>query len=482
MPNPGQTISIQDPGLGLVEPAQNIPLLMGASSLGTNDVVVTLTKQSDVTALGEGPLPEWAARQLLLGGGPVLAMKLDATIVGVSGSVTASGGGPTISLAGEPFDSYTAVITIVFGGVLGAGTFSYTLDGGTTESGVIIIPGGGSFPIPNTNIVVTFAAGLYVIDETYSWASTEPRNNAADILAGITALALLNVDYDYITQTNTYADATAAAAQFGANDSHLATLFNAFEYKRMLQAAGPDNAATTITAFASSESTRISPCFGTATAPSAKAFQGRGTRVSSTALEASVQAGIQLISTDLARVANGQLGGAIAPVTAISFDADTDGDTLDTAKFTTTRTWKGRANQFFFNNVRFKSPAGSDFLFWQHGRILDDASEVVQVAQQNFIGRGLRTVDSPTGAIDPRDAEGLQTEVNTPLAVVLTSPANVEGFQGHVQGFLYLVDRTNDVLATQTILSELRVKPFGYIKFITTTIGYSATLLTEEEG
>ncbi len=464
----------------MVAPATNIPLVMGAASSGTDNAVVTLTKQADVAAFGEGPLPEFLARQLLLGGGPIRAMKVEATIVGVSGSVVGSGGGPTVSLAGEPYDTYDGVITIVAGGILGAGTFSYTLDAGATESGVLIIPAGGSFPIPNTNITVTFAAGTYVADETYTWSSTEPRSNASDISSAFTALALLNVDYDYITQSNTYADVTAAAAQFDANDGHLATLFNAFEYKRLFQDAGPGNASSTITGFLSSESTRISPCYGFFTAASAKPFQGRGTRNFVLAIEASVQAQIQLISTDLARVENGKLGGAVSPVTAIAFDATND-DTLDTAKFTTTRTWKGRPG-FFFTNVRFKSPAGSDFLYWQHGRIIDDASEVVQVAQQGFIGRGVRTIDSPVGAIDPRDAAGLETEVNTPLAVVLTSPANVEGTQGHVTAFQYEIDRTNNVLSTQTILSELRIKPFGYVKFITTTIGYSATLGAEEDS
>jgi len=480
MPIPGQTISIQDPGLGLVDPATNTPLIMGASSAGTADVVVTLTKASDVTALGEGPLPEYAARQLLLGGGPIYAMRLAATTVGVNTAVTASGGGPTVSLAGAPFDTYTAIITVVAGGILGAGTFRYTLDGGTTESGVLIIPAGGSFPIPNTGITVTFAAGTYVAAETYSWSSTEPRNDASDIASGFTALALLDFEYDYITQSNTYATATTAAAQYDANEGHATTLFNAFEYKRILQNAGPDSASVTITAFISSEGVRTSACYGTATSASAKPIQGRGVRAFGTEMEASVEGARQLISTDLARVANGKLGGAVSPVTAISFDATSD-STLDTAKFTTTRTWKGRPG-FFFTNVRFKSPPGSDFLYWQLGRIIDEASEVVQVAQQDFIGRGVRTVASPVGAIDPRDAEGLETEVSTPLAVTLTSPSNVEGTQGHCTAFRYAIDRTNNVLSTQTILSELRIQPFGYIKFITTTIGYSATLSTDEES
>ncbi|MEE8306473.1 MAG: hypothetical protein V3R81_04360, partial [Gammaproteobacteria bacterium] len=243
---PNQTISIQDPGLGLVEPAQNIPLIMGTSSTGTDDAVVQLeTIGAAIAEFGNGPMVEFVTRQLLVSGGPVLAMKLLASTVGVNGAETQSGTGPLITIAGAPFDSYDAVVTVVVGGILGAGTFTYTLDGGTSVSGVLVIPAGGSFPIPETNITITFPAGTYVAAETYSWTSTEPLNTTSDIAAGFTALGLLNVTYDYITLSTTFATAAAAAAQFTANGAHAATLFNDFEYTRILQDSGPDDDAAT---------------------------------------------------------------------------------------------------------------------------------------------------------------------------------------------------------------------------------------------
>lgn len=544
---PGQTISIQDPGLGLTSPSTNIPLMMGSSSSGTVDTVVSFSKLGDVVpALGEGPLSEMVMRQLQIAGGPVLAMKIAATVVGINSAVTASGIGPDVTLFGAPFDSYDAIVTIVAGGVLGTGTFKYSLDGGTTESSTLTIPLGGAFIIPNTNVTATFtgaavaiasaalAAGTgtdfttssphglavgskvthagfsestyngdftvtaitsttvyevaaitfvatgtgtlqehYVATETYSWTSTEPQSNPTDVAAGFTAPELLDLEFDYVTLVTTYAAAADANTMFAALDGHLASLFNDFEYQRGIMDSGPESDTTTKAAFVTT-STRISPCFGTATHPSANPFVGRSVRVSALSLQQSIEAGRQLISTDLARVLNGPLSG----VTAISHN-EANTETMDQAKFTTARTWKGRTG-FFLTNARFKSPGGSDFLYWQHGRIVDEASKVVQREQQLFLSENVRTTGA-TNIIDERDAKGFETIVDTALAVVLTSPKNAKGTQGHVTGFDYLIDRTNNVLTSETIISDTAVKPFGYIKQITTTIGFTTVLLSETE-
>lgn len=474
---PGQTITVEDPGLGLTVPAQNIPLFMGACSSGTADTVVSFSKPSEVGAvLGEGPLVEYVTRALLVSGGPVLAMRLAATVVGLPGTVATTGGGPTITIAGAAFDSYQGVLTIVAGGILGAGTFTYSLDGGTTTSPALLIPAGGSFPIPGTNTTLTFPAGTYVAADTYTWTSVEPQNNPADTLAGFAALLLLNETYDYICLTTTYASAANAATAFAALNSELTTLFNAFEYKGAIMDGGPDAAAGTVTAFAASESTRICVGYSTATAPSGKPFVGRGTRVSSLALVVAIEASKQLISTDLARVANKKLGGTLSPVTAIGFNSVNDA-TVDAAKFATARTLKGKPG-FFLTNANIMSPDGSDYAYWQHRRIMDEASETIQVEQQDFLSRSVRTLPT-TNYIDERDGTRLETPVRTALRVKLTNPRNAEGTQGHVTGFDYAIDRTNDVLTTQTILSTFRAKPHAYVKYITSTIGYSATLLSD---
>lgn len=477
---PNQTITIQDPGLGLTEPNTNVALIMGTSSTGTVDTVVSFSRIGDVEPiLGEGPLVEFVTRQLQIAGGPVLAMRIAATDAGLPGTIVQSGAGPLATIAGASFDTYQGLITIVLGGILGTGTFTYSLDGGTSTSGVLTIPAGGTFiipatsPAPGTNLTVTFPAGTYVAGETYTWLSEEPRNVPADVTAGFVALASVNLEYDYITLSTSFNAAADSATMFTTLSGEMTSLFNNFEYKGAILDATSESTASVITAFdAVASDSRISPCYNLATSPSGKPFIGRGTRTTSISLVESIEAGRQLISTDLARVSNGSLPG----VSFIGHD-DSVTEVMDQNKFTTTRAWKGRSG-FFLTNARMRSEAGSDFLYWQHRRIIDEVSEVVQVQQQKFISIGVRTTGSGN-VIDERDATRLEAIVKTALRVVLSNPANAEGTQGHVTGFEYKIDRTNDVLTSQTLISETRVKPFGYVKFITTTIGFTNELSTD---
>jgi hypothetical protein len=176
------------------------------------------------------------------------------------------------------------------------------------------------------------------------------------------------------------------------------------------------------------------------------------------------------MSTDASRVASGGLQG----VTAISHD-EYQTETLDVNRITTTRTWPGRAG-FYITNPRLKSVAGSDFLYIQHGRVIDAACRRTYLSQQNFIGISVRT--NTDGTIDERDAVRLETRVEEALRADLTQPANAEGTPGHVSAVNYSIDRTNNVQTTFTILSEVGVRPLGYVKFITTTVGFDLSATT----
>jgi hypothetical protein len=62
------------------------------------------------------------------------------------------------------------------------------------------------------------------------------------------------------------------------------------------------------------------------------------------------------------------------------------------------------------------------------------------------------------------------------LAAQLTAPSNAEGTRGHVSDFNYQIDRTNNIQVSQTVNSDVAVRPLGYSKYITTQIGFSVTV------
>ena len=93
---------------------------------------------------------------------------------------------------------------------------------------------------------------------------------------------------------------------------------------------------------------------------SAKPFVGWATPKRPSTYVVAARAAASLISTDLARTATGP----VPSVVAISHD-EFQTEVMDAAGFSTLRTFQGQEG-FWITNARLKSPAGSDFEFWQH--------------------------------------------------------------------------------------------------------------------
>ena len=68
---PSQTITVLDPGLGLVQASPNSPLLTGWSSLGTAGQLLSFSSPADVrNTLGYGELAEDVGNMLRQKGAP----------------------------------------------------------------------------------------------------------------------------------------------------------------------------------------------------------------------------------------------------------------------------------------------------------------------------------------------------------------------------------------------------------------------------
>lgn len=473
---PRQTLNIRDPGLGLVEQSETVPLYMGPSSIGTVNTLVSCSdKKAVIAAFGQGPLSEDMCLALDIAGGPVLGMRLTGGVAGAAGSVTKTAVGSstgTVTVAGAAYDAYEAIITIMLSGTLGAGTFKYSLDDGRTDSEVLTIPSGGTYAIPNTNLTVTFVPGggptFFEAGDKHEFDCTAPYMTTTNVGAGFDTLDVTTTHYDFIVLCGRPASASAGATMFASIATRLTSLENTFRYVGLIMDVGIDTTGNVTTSFASVASPRICACYSTADMASSKAFAGWGTPKRPAYSIVAARAARELISTDLMRTASGALEGVVE-IGHNEFATEV----LDQQKITTLRTWP-ELDGFYITNARLKSSAGSDFLYWQHRRIMDTACRTTVKAQTPFMGIGVRT--NANGTINEKDARRLETIVKDRLREALVDPQNEEGFQGHVSALNYTINRTNNVLTTFNIDSSVAVRPLGYAKTLTTDIGFTTNV------
>lgn len=484
---PRQTLRVRDPGLGIVELTGNLFVFVGTAEKGASNQVLPFTSPDQVVdEYGQGELSETLCHVLTVGGGPVYGCRVNASVNPVTSAVTKTAAGSstgTISLSGNALYSYQGVIEIVTTGTTGAGRFRYSLDNGRTWSEEITIPSGGTFAIPNTGITATFTAGggptHFEAGDLYEFTTTSPHYGTTELADAVAAIrtymsASPGFSFDAIFLTGRNATGSGAATLFGALSSHLASFFQSYAYMAgALDAGSGDTRSNVKSAFASVADRSIAAVYGDVVAVSGKPFAGFGAPLMPLLTVAAARAkgtanGETLISTDLARVADGPLTGVLA----ISHDEFHTPD-LDDAKISTSRTFPMSAG-YFLTNMRLKSPMGSDFLYWQHARIMNAACRAVAQEQMLFINAGFDT--NPDGTIAEHEAKRLESRVNEKLRVVLMDPQNVEGTQGHVSAVRYSVNRSNNVLQSNKLMSRVAIRPKFYAKDIETELGFAANV------
>jgi hypothetical protein len=464
---PGQSFIIVDGGIGNSSPASNAYVVMGTSSIGTVNTLQAISAPDKVAGVfGQGPLAEALAHLLAEAGGPQYGMRITGSVPGASGAVTPTGGGPVVTVTGAvAFDTYTVILEVLKGGILGVGQFRYTLDGGKTYSGRVTIPGGGVYAIPNTNVSVTFAAGTYLVPSTYAFNTTAPYYGSSDLAAAWTALRLLPTQWRNGLLVGQPATAAGSTTIFNALETEVNTAANMFQWHRFgLDYGGIDTAANVETAALGVEAERLYAVYGQSRISSAKPIVGYGNPFVSNAVIVAARAAKGLLSTDPGRVLSGALN-----CTENSFDSNFS-SILDDQKIGTLRSFPNRGGVFICN-AWLKSGPSSDFRYLQHGSILDVACEVAYREQLNFIGKIFRTVAG--GTIDPRDKRSAEAQVLSSLDGALIQPTNEEGTEGHVSAIKYEIDDTVNLLTTQLLKATVGIRPHGYPKFIETTIGFT---------
>lgn len=478
----GQTITVRDGGMGLTALGTLYPLVIGACSLGTASTLYFSTGQNSLKdTLGQGQAVEQALPMIRDRGG-VLVLKTPASTAGAAGAVTkvaASTSTGTVTVAGAAYDAYQVKVRIKLTGALGVARFDYTLEASgdsPSYSEEITVPSGGTYAIANTNLTLTFVPGggpiLFELGDYHTFACAAPQYTTSDLstawAALLTSLGQYEIEECYFTGRS--ASASAAATMAATVSTLMSNLEARKRWARAAMDCGNDTSANVITSIVPFTNNRVAVVFGQADIASLNTKPGWATPRFSANFAFSERCAACDLSENPGRVASGSLR-----VLKITADEGSSQAFIEAHRINTLRTYDGEAG-YFSTNGYLKSASGSDFIYWDWGRVMDRACRVVYKGHQQWILRKIRALSDGTGRINPLDAERINAALRAQLKIELRDPINVEGFPGHVSDLAYAVDLNWDVLRTRKFKASLRMVPTVPIEGADTEIGFTTNI------
>lgn len=495
---PSTSVTILDNGLGVSSPATSRPCVIGPCAAGPTNAPTLVSNQRQLREIfGEhGPLVDAVGYILTNAGGPVLAIRsagsVAATYDNASTDALASSSGAgvdneiNVAVADSaPKNDYELLVTIATGGALAATTFTYSLDGGFSTSPVLAA--GATINLGSSGVQLHFEAGTtapFVAGATYATYAKAARMDATDLGAAFDAIEGSLLTFDFLALAGAGGTAGEQAALASTCSSRLATLLNTFDrFYGVMLSAGDDGMASGATAgqvlaaTSALADSRLALVYGKHRSPAPIAITGRALPLLPGAVAAAMRGAGNLISTDLAQTSGAASVGALPGCLALSHDEFLDQAGLDDAKIGTLRTYPNLTG-FYLTNVWLKSNVGSDFEFWQHRRIMDQACAVVSREHSLLISSSVLTKTDGTGSLTEFSAQQIEKRVQRALDNVLgsgvrvTGPASIDGTIGHVSDVRYQCDRQNNVLATKTLIATVSIVPRGYLKALEATLSF----------
>ena len=470
---PSSEISFVDGGLGIVASGvDGVSAKIGVSSSGVAGTTYTFRgtdTSAVVTTLGSGPLVDAVIEHLIHSGGrTVYAHKATATTAGTSTAVTKSGAGPTVTIAGAPYDQSETIIEIMAGGVVGTSTFRYTLDGGDTYSDTYATA--ATYLLPS-GVTATFPAGTYVLGETYSWSDTAPAMTTTNVGDAFDALIISPLAFEFVHVVGQAADAAAAATMAATISTKITSAHAAKKYIWAMMEAPAVDKAGLITSFATVEQKWLMIVGGFC-----ELSQARNSTIAKRSIGrlAAPRIARNPLSVHIARdTADSDLDAIsgiveLVPDGALASTGYHDEDAtpgLNAARFTTARTIAGRSG-FYFTNGLMLSSLTSDFQQNQYVRILLAAARTYYAWSLTNLAARIRK-NATTGYIAASAADSFELAAESAIKAAVGQ---------HIDGLRVLVNRTDDLSADPTLRAKIRLVGPAYALELETEMGLAGSL------
>jgi hypothetical protein len=473
MTQPKVTITELDGALGVLPPSSGaLHAILGVSSSGVADTPATYARITDLVAdFGYGPAVEAAAYYIEKYGRPVVFVKAGVTTAGAAAAVVFVGTGTSVVTADvdpvAPLDDYEVYFLVVAGGTIGVTgiTFRYSLDGGRTMSPLIALGTANTYTIPNSGVVVNFAAGTLVAADSWSFRTSAPKWNTTQIGSALDALknSLINWEIAHVV-------GDLVGADFDAIDPKFTGMATAGKYRSWAGSfrmpSSGESEATYLGAFGTVFNSKATVhgmiCAGACW--SISSVSGRQYRRPASFAIVARQAAVDH-EVNIADINLGSLPGIALydDLGNVVHHDESVNPGLDDVRATVLRTWDG-VQGVYVNRPRVLSAEGSDFELYPHRRVMNIALAALRQYFIRRLNRPIR-VDAETGYILEADALEIEAGARAILRAALLAKPKASAVE-------FALSRHDNVLSTKTLTGDARIVPLGYPETISLEVGF----------
>lgn len=465
---PNTTVSKVDGATGVVQPgSRGIIAIIAPCEKGPTTPAAHTKVRNVLTSYGYGVLSDFAAA-ILPSGNPVVCLRATASTAATAAAVTHTGAGTSVATVSTPsaiLDDFKVKITFKAGGTIGVAgiTYTYSLDGGVTESAVQALGTATSIAIPNSGVTIALAAGTILANQTEETTTTGPRLTTGDITTALEALRTSALPWEFVLVAGHDATSTTVSTI----DSWLQAREAEGRYRGFLvngAMKGSASEATYLTSLTTAWSgvASIRGCVGADGGDLASVLPGRGiTQVRPTSLALAARVAKVSYGTDPSYVGDGPVNGFDLPDSAGN-PKNHDENFFpgpDALRLVTLRTFDRKAGTFI-TNANVISSSGSDYVWVQHIRTMNRACEIAFDVLRDILSKGVNKSPKvgPNGEvyIDPADAQKIDDLVNAAL----------NELRSEVSDLRFVLSRTDDIGANGpiTLNADLQVVAKAYVK------------------
>lgn len=448
---------------GQPKPATGVFGAVGVA-VNPNDGILILTSAADAQEkLVGGPLRDLIVSALSIASTTVYAVPLLGSVVGVVSDVVKTGSSTgSLTVTGSPRNAYDIKVEIEKTGALNEALMSIEVDG--LKSGLITIPDDGIYALEKTGLTLTFAGVDQAFEEgtIFSFSTTAPKCSNAEMLSGIDRLLNSAYAFEWISIA-------------GISD---AALWAALAVKATLAEAKYRYIHFKAQARYLNEGETLDEWVAALTGDERGLTVGGRVQVYASWIKQSdsdgsldVRGALDLASgmsakRDVAEPVDAVSYGGISGVLELLPEGINGGhiDALDNAGYATLTKYIGLTG-VYITHARMFAESTSDYTLEERRRVMDLACHRVRTAQLTYLNSTVSIgADGSVEGLEMFKAISQQVLNNMQKANQISSGA-VE------------IDPNQDILATETLVTRIKIVPLGKMSYIENTISYSNPVL-----